>query len=331
MSRYETIPSTVGGTESPVVVRDITVNIVIEHLRSSEIADHFCESELAMIAGYMNTRPFTAGDFLVRKSDPASFVGMIIEGSAHVIVNELKVETVTAGTSFGEAMFSSDGIRTADLQAAENGRVAELSSEAFEQMLADNRNLALRTNGYFEQVYCATRTKDEKHFARDKKRYLALIAHNEMKPALLEFVSVYKDRLNKYPLVATGTTGARLYRETGVALSCKVKSGPLGGDQAIGAMISTENILGVIFFRDPLSPHPHHADIEALGRLSDVYHVPFATNPATAEAVLDYLDRDRDRNHAYFRNPALERYSANQAKVANGAISQSNIENSVMT
>jgi methylglyoxal synthase len=79
-------------------------------------------------------------------------------------------------------------------------------------------------------------------------------------------------------------------------------------------MISTDNIKGIIFFRDPLSAHPHHADIEALGRLCDVYQVPFATNPTTATAVLDYLVADENKETKPL-NSLLEDYGRQQAQV----------------
>ena len=97
-------------------------------------------------------------------------------------------------------------------------------------------------------------------------------------------------------------------------MSKKVKSGPLGGDQAIGQMISTDNIIGIIFFRDPLSAHPHHADIEALGRLCDVYQVPLATNPTTATAVLDYLVANENMETSPV-NSLMEDYGRQQAQV----------------
>lgn len=105
-----------------------------------------------------------------------------------------------------------------------------------------------------------------------------------------------------------------LYKKTGMCLSRKVASGPLGGDQAVGTLISTQNIIGVIFFRDPLSSHPHHADIEALGRLCDVYQVPFATNPQSGEAILDYLLSGK-ADHEPLPNRVLEAYVTGQKKV----------------
>ena len=82
----------------------------------------------------------------------------------------------------------------------------------------------------------------------------------------------------------------------------------------MGTLISTQNISGVIFFRDPLSSHPHHADIEALGRLCDVYQIPFATNPQSGEAILDYL-LSAKVNRELLPNRVLESYVKGQKKV----------------
>ena len=79
-------------------------------------------------------------------------------------------------------------------------------------------------------------------------------------------------------------------------------------------MISTTNICGVIFFRDPLSAHPHHADIEALGRLCDVYQIPFATNPQSGEAILDYLLSGKAERELIPKH-VLEVYKQGQSKV----------------
>ena len=98
-----------------------------------------------------------------------------------------------------------------------------------------------------------------------------------------------------------------LYKKTSMCLSRKVASGPLGGDQAVGTLISTQNIIGVIFFRDPLSSHPH-ADIEALGRLCDVYQVPFATNPQSGEAINPIIFYPAKADHELLPNRVLEAY-----------------------
>jgi len=192
--------------------------------------------------------------------------------------------------------------------------VGRFSFHDFNAFLEKNQPLALKYREYFREI---RRARDEQLLAEnynDKRKYLALIAHNNMKESLMEFCSMHTDKLEKFPLIATGTTGSMLYTKTGLCLSKKVASGPLGGDQAVGTLISTKNICGVIFFRDPLSSHPHHADIEALGRLCDVYQIPFATNPQSGEAILDYLLSGKSE-HELIPNHVLEAYVQGQKKV----------------
>lgn len=186
-------------------------------------------------------------------------------------------------------MFSAESIRMASVKASKPSSVICFSLNDFQHLLSEHRDLALVLEKEFSELYKRREIEKDQQFYVDQAQYLALIAHNKMKPSLMQFVQRNKENIRRFALVATGTTGRLLYQETGLLLSKKVKSGPLGGDQAIGQMYSTNNITGVIFFRDPLSAHPHHADIEALGRLCDVYQIPYATNPNTAAAVLDYL------------------------------------------
>jgi methylglyoxal synthase len=185
--------------------------------------------------------------------------------------------------------------------------------EDYSTFIAQNSCLAIKFKKYFVAVKARHDTQTQGLLFRDDKKYLALIAHNEMKKSLAEFVRLHVEDIGCFPLVATGTTGMMLYKETGLVLGKKVASGPLGGDQAIGTLVSTDNICGIIFFRDPLSAHPHHADIEALGRLCDVYQVPFATNPGTAEAILKYLKAGEA--HVSIANQVLNNYQNGQKKV----------------
>lgn len=117
---------------------------------------------------------------------------------------------------------------------------------------------------------------------------IALIAHDKKKDALVELVLEYKDTLAKHKLYATGTTGGRVADATGLDVH-RFKSGPLGGDQQIGAYISDEKIDLVLFIRDPLTAQPHEPDVSALLRLCDVYETPLATNVGTAEPLLRAL------------------------------------------
>lgn len=117
---------------------------------------------------------------------------------------------------------------------------------------------------------------------------IALIAHDRKKDDLIQFAIAYESILADHTIFATGTTGQRVIDETALEIT-RFQSGPLGGDQQIGAMIATDQMDMVIFFRDPLTAQPHEPDITALLRLCDVYHVPLATNMGTAELLLKGL------------------------------------------
>jgi methylglyoxal synthase len=119
---------------------------------------------------------------------------------------------------------------------------------------------------------------------------IALIAHDEEKPALVEFATDHRETLAAADLVATGTTGKRLAEATGLAVERK-RSGPHGGDLQIGAEVADGDCEAVVFLRDPLTAQPHEPDISALMRICDVHDVPLATNVASAHAlVTTYVD-----------------------------------------
>lgn len=117
---------------------------------------------------------------------------------------------------------------------------------------------------------------------------IALIAHDRKKDNLIQFAIAYRDILAEHDLYATGTTGTMIEAETGLPIT-KFRSGPLGGDQQVGAMIANNDMDMVFFFRDPLTAQPHEPDVMALVRLCDLYHIPLATNMGTAEILLKGL------------------------------------------
>jgi methylglyoxal synthase len=114
---------------------------------------------------------------------------------------------------------------------------------------------------------------------------LALIAHDNLKPALVEWAKRHREVLARFDLIATGTTGSRVEADTGLPVT-KYKSGPLGGDQQIGARVCEGEVDLVIFFWDPMSPHPHDVDVKALLRICAVYNVPIACNPSSADLMI---------------------------------------------
>ncbi len=123
---------------------------------------------------------------------------------------------------------------------------------------------------------------------------IALIAHDKKKNDIIELAKAYKDVLKGHELYATGTTGTLIMGETGLSIR-RMKSGPLGGDQQIGAMLADGNLDLVIFLRDPLTAQPHEPDVSALLRLCDVQKIPLATNQSSAKIMLEALE-----NKIYF-------------------------------
>jgi methylglyoxal synthase len=118
-----------------------------------------------------------------------------------------------------------------------------------------------------------------------RRKRVALIAHDNRKDDLLEWARFNQGTLAAHELYATGTTGALLASELGLEVA-RFLSGPLGGDQQVGAGIAEGRIDFVIFFWDPLQPQPHDVDVKALLRIAVVCNVPIACNRATADFVL---------------------------------------------
>lgn len=118
----------------------------------------------------------------------------------------------------------------------------------------------------------------------ENKKTIALIAHDGKKDEMIQFVKANHDKLNKFHLVATGTTGQRII-ETNLSVQLKL-SGPKGGDAQIAGMAAEGELSAVLFFRDPLGKHPHEPDIQMLMRICDVHNVPLGTNPSTAKLIL---------------------------------------------
>ena len=288
-------------------------SIAQQLVSASELIQYFSVEEISAFSYYLKPRDIDANEILMAEGEPADCLMYLLKGHVRVLADNTQLSTIDIGGCFGESMFSDQGTRTASVQASEKSVVVRFTLEDYSSFISQNPSLAVKFKNYY--IAIKARHDDLTHglLFRDNRKYLALIAHNEMKKSLADFVKLHVDDIGRFPLVATGTTGMMLYKETGLVLGKKVASGPLGGDQAIGTMVSTDNICGIIFFRDPLSAHPHHADIEALGRLCDVYQVPFATNPGTAEAILKYL-RSGDV-HVSIANQVLDNYRRGQKKV----------------
>ena len=131
---------------------------------------------------------------------------------------------------------------------------------------------------------------DASYFIKKEREIMkiALIAHDKKKEEIIELAKKYKDVRAEYELYATGTTGTLIMGETALPIH-RMKSGPLGGDQQIGAMLANGELGLIIFLRDPLTAQPHEPDVSALLRLCDVQKIPLATNANSSIIMLESL------------------------------------------
>lgn len=134
------------------------------------------------------------------------------------------------------------------------------------------------------------------------RKRVALVAHDNCKLDLLDWASYNQGTLNQHRLYATGTTGRLLLERLGLEVH-RLLSGPLGGDQQLGAMIASGDLDALIFFWDPLEPLPHDTDVKALLRIAVLYNIPTACNRATADFLVssplfasEYERRQADPN-----------------------------------
>lgn len=133
-------------------------------------------------------------------------------------------------------------------------------------------------------------------FTVERQKHIALIAHDSKKQQLVEWAQRNSDILKNHFLCGTGTTARLIAEKTGLPIKA-YNSGPLGGDQQIGAKIVEGRIDFVVFFSDPLEAQPHDPDIKALLRIAIVYDIPFANNQATADFLLSskYMAEEYER------------------------------------
>ena len=197
------------------------------------ITNGLSQKEIKFISNYLKVKQFSKNDILMKKGEPADTLMVILAGSTRVINEDIQIASNKIGDVIGENIFIEDGVRNAGVQAIEETAVGVFSLDDFRELLEKNRLLALEFRNRIIKLRNDRELHNEGSSFIDTKKYVALIAHNEMKSSLVEFCRINSDQISQFPLIATGTTGSLLYKETGMVLSLKVASGPLGGDQAV--------------------------------------------------------------------------------------------------
>lgn len=145
-------------------------------------------------------------------------------------------------------------------------------------------------------------------FTIGKQKRIALIAHDGKKEEMIQWCEEHKEILQRHFLCGTGTTARLISERTGLPVK-GYNSGPLGGDQQIGAKIVEGGIDFVIFFSDPLEAQPHDPDVKALLRIAQVYDIPIANNKATADFLMtsSYINEEYNHEVINFRENILHR------------------------
>ncbi len=138
----------------------------------------------------------------------------------------------------------------------------------------------------------------------ESQKRIALVAHDNRKKDLVNWCDEHKDTLKRHFLVGTGTTSKLIAQATGLPVK-SFKSGPLGGDQQIGARIAQGEIDMLIFFWDPLEAQPHDPDVKALLRIAVVYDIPVANNRATADFIISSKYMNDEYKHELFNYDKL--------------------------
>lgn len=145
-------------------------------------------------------------------------------------------------------------------------------------------------------------------FTIGSQKHIALIAHDNEKPKLIEWCREHAEELKHHKLYGTGTTARMITDQTGLTVK-GYNSGPLGGDQQIGAKIVEGVIDFVVFFSDPLTAQPHDPDVKALMRIAQVYDIPMAINKATADFMIrsEFMNKEYQHEVINFRKNIRER------------------------
>lgn len=223
---------------------------------------------------------FREGDVLIRSGEIPGKLMFLLEGRVEVMNMMQERILLDAPTILGEISLLSQSPALADVVAATPLRVRAISAEDW--LAWGKRHPENLAAAYAELSRLAIRRLS----GRFHERYVAVVAHDGRKSELMDFISKHRSFFASRALLATATTGRMVEDKLGLTVARRVLSGPVGGDQEIGALVSRGFVDAVFFYRDPLWAQPHQADVSALIRICELTNIPLATNNATAELLV---------------------------------------------
>jgi methylglyoxal synthase len=219
------------------------------------------------------------GDLVIKAGEVPGKLVLLLEGQVEVLTLMHERVLLEAPTVLGEISLLSQSPAMADVRALTALHVRYITLEAWHDWGVAHPEAL--TTAYAELSRLAIRRLS----GRFHERYVALVAHDGRKRELIKFIAAHRAYFAARSLIATENTGKLIEQEVGLTVARRVLSGPVGGDQEIGALVSRGFVEAVFFYRDPLWAQPHQADVSALIRICEVANIPLATNNATAELI----------------------------------------------
>jgi methylglyoxal synthase len=244
----------------------------------SELIDWLSTAEARSILG--NPRVFSQGSVLVHANERVNGVFLLAKGDINAQLSHGGMLDLSAPTCVGELGFLGENPAIATVECKSDVEAYFVDKQCLYALnaLDSQRGMGL--------MFLLSKLALERWGGRYHDRYVALVAHDGKKADLVDFVKRHKAYFESRNIIATSTTGKKLATELNLRIARTTLSGPMGGDQEIGGLVSNGLIESVFFFRDPAWSAPHLSDVNALVRICEVHNVPIATNVATAEAML---------------------------------------------
>jgi len=224
----------------------------------------------------------------MQKGKPGTYLGILIEGSVDIIDNKKVLTTFHPGDLVGEMALIRSEPRNADVMAVSDGEIAILTFDEIESLKRSHANVAVKLLRVLtESVVRILAAREQK----DTTEYIALIADRAEKSELVDFVTKNKLFFSDRAIASAIELKEDLHQRAGIAPQKIIDSHRLvGSAQALGSLIVSGNVQAIIYLRDSLETTANQLDFDSLSRLCDLNRVPFATNLATAEALLYYLE-----------------------------------------
>jgi len=220
------------------------------------------------------------GSTLIRIGDRPGRIILLLEGRLEVINKHNERMLLDAPTVVGEISYLGQITAVANVLSVTSVRLRVIDETILRDWVTRHPDKMIDVYSGLSKL-AISRLHGQFH-----ERYVAVVAHDGRKSELLTFIDQHRKYFTSRALLATATTGARIEKELGIPVARRVLSGPVGGDQEIGALVSRGCVEAVFFYRDPLWAQPHQADVNALVRVCELANIPLATNDATARLIV---------------------------------------------